>query len=173
MTLVLDEPELILDTRSTVGEGALWDSRQEVLWWIDIFEGLLHCYDPSSGENRTWEFGRPIGTVGAEPTQVSPKKNFSAQVGLCGPRAERLGVLIERHHVYSKRHVRVIVCWLRVGPRLEFCEVYPFELRQQCSPSFPYWRFSDHNCVQAIPAQRRFTLRIQTATMVPSSQSRR
>ncbi|MDU8913493.1 SMP-30/gluconolactonase/LRE family protein [Aestuariicoccus sp. MJ-SS9] len=55
--------ESILDTRSLLGEGAVWDSAAQVLWWVDITAGRIHRYDPASGENRSAEFGEPVGCL--------------------------------------------------------------------------------------------------------------
>lgn len=55
--------ELILDAKVFLGEGPLWDDQQNCLWWINIFEGELHRYDPATGDDRTWSLGQQIGTV--------------------------------------------------------------------------------------------------------------
>jgi len=34
------KPELVLDARALLGEGAIWDARRGVLHWVDI-EGFL------------------------------------------------------------------------------------------------------------------------------------
>lgn len=57
-------PEIVLNLNSQLGEGPLWDEREQVLWWVDIKAGHLYRYDPATGENRTFEMGRQIGTVG-------------------------------------------------------------------------------------------------------------
>ena len=57
------EIECVVPSRSRVGEGALWDDRAGVLWWVDIPVGLIHCFDPSSGKNTTIEYGEPVGSL--------------------------------------------------------------------------------------------------------------
>ena len=57
------EVTCIVPSRSQVGEGAVWDDRAGVLWWVDIPAGLIHCYDPSTGENTTIEYGEPVGCL--------------------------------------------------------------------------------------------------------------
>lgn len=54
---------LILDAKATLGEGPIWDTRENALWWIDINEHKLHRFDPSANENRTWDVGQRVGTV--------------------------------------------------------------------------------------------------------------
>ncbi|MEN9062384.1 SMP-30/gluconolactonase/LRE family protein [Ponticoccus litoralis] len=51
----------VAPTRSTVGEGAVWDDRENVLWWVDIPAGIVYRYDPATGENRAHQVGEPVG----------------------------------------------------------------------------------------------------------------
>lgn len=53
----------VVKSRSKVGEGAVWDEINQVLWWVDIPFGLIHRFDPSNGENVTYEFGEPVGCL--------------------------------------------------------------------------------------------------------------
>jgi len=62
------EIECVVPSRSKVGEGAVWDDRAEVLWWVDIPAGLIHCYDPSSGQNTTIDYGEPVGCLAVRGT---------------------------------------------------------------------------------------------------------
>lgn len=55
--------ELVLDTQSDLGEGALWDLEQQRLLWVDITGEKVHIYDPGLGSNRTIDVGQPVGTV--------------------------------------------------------------------------------------------------------------
>ena len=63
MSLIVEEPKLLLDSQSPLGEGPLWDTERKVLWWVDILECLVQCYDPADGSNRTWEIGQMPGTL--------------------------------------------------------------------------------------------------------------
>ena len=55
--------DCVAPTRSTIGEGAVWDDRAGVLWWVDIPPGLIHRHDPATGANDTFEFGEPVGCL--------------------------------------------------------------------------------------------------------------
>lgn len=55
--------ECVASTRSKVGEGAVWDDRAQVLWWVDIPAGLIHCYDPATGINETIDYREPVGCL--------------------------------------------------------------------------------------------------------------
>ena len=55
--------ETIVQRPSLVGEGAIWDSQRQVLYWVDIIGHKLFVYDPASGENRTIDTLQAVGTV--------------------------------------------------------------------------------------------------------------
>jgi len=57
------EPKLLVDAHALVGEGALWDEQRQQLYWVDILSGMLYCYEPTTGENRSWDVGQHVGTV--------------------------------------------------------------------------------------------------------------
>ena len=57
------EVECIVDSRSRIGEGAIWDERESRLWWVDIPAGEIYRFDPRTGENETFGFGEPVGCV--------------------------------------------------------------------------------------------------------------
>lgn len=49
--------------QAALGEGAFWDDRDQLLWWVDIDRGQIHRYDPRSSENRTYTWGEPVGCL--------------------------------------------------------------------------------------------------------------
>lgn len=53
----------VAPTRSQIGEGAVWDDRAQCLWWVDIPAGLIHRYDPATGQNNSLDFGEPVGCL--------------------------------------------------------------------------------------------------------------
>ena len=57
------QADVALASQASLGEGPLWDSEQQVLWWVQILEGLLHCYDPAARSNKTYDIGQMVGTV--------------------------------------------------------------------------------------------------------------
>jgi L-arabinonolactonase len=59
--MVSPEVRCVLDVKAAVGEGAVWDDAESVLWWVDIPRGQLNRYDPASGANLSWDMGEPIG----------------------------------------------------------------------------------------------------------------
>lgn len=57
------EISCVVDSRSELGEGAVWDVADQVLWWVDIMGCLVHRFDPASGVDDTWDVGEPVGSL--------------------------------------------------------------------------------------------------------------
>ena len=55
--------ELLLGTKSKVGEGPIWDYENSTLYWIDIFGKEVHSYDPATGGHEVRTLDAMIGTV--------------------------------------------------------------------------------------------------------------
>ncbi len=53
--------DCVLDAKAQIGEGAIWCSLQQVLYWVDIPAGILHRFDPSSSTNQSWSMGEALG----------------------------------------------------------------------------------------------------------------
>jgi sugar lactone lactonase YvrE len=58
-----DGVELVLETTARVGEGPIWDSEANVLYWVDIMSSELHIFDPASGNDRVLDIGQYVTTV--------------------------------------------------------------------------------------------------------------
>ncbi|MEM1283136.1 MAG: SMP-30/gluconolactonase/LRE family protein [Chlamydiota bacterium] len=43
----------IVDVDANLGEGAIWDSKSQILYWLDINSHKIFTYDPSSNTNRS------------------------------------------------------------------------------------------------------------------------
>lgn len=54
----------IFSVRNIVGEGILWDSRREVLWWTDIQGRQLYRYDWARGEMQILDTPERVGSFG-------------------------------------------------------------------------------------------------------------
>lgn len=55
--------ELVLDIRTELGEGPLWDDQRMRLLFVDIMRGHIHEFDPATGKDRIVDVGRPVGCV--------------------------------------------------------------------------------------------------------------
>jgi sugar lactone lactonase YvrE len=56
--------ELVADARATLGEGPVWDDREQCVWWVDILGESIHRTDPLTGQDDTISVGQMVGTVG-------------------------------------------------------------------------------------------------------------
>ncbi|MFC0330400.1 SMP-30/gluconolactonase/LRE family protein [Paenibacillus sepulcri] len=59
----MDNLELVLDARATLGEGPSWDAGKGLLYWVDIMESQIHIFDPGSGTDLKYEIGQYVGAV--------------------------------------------------------------------------------------------------------------
>lgn len=57
------KPELVLDCRAELAEGPSWDSRNGVLYWVDIPRGLVHAFDPANARDVTVGGGEYVSCV--------------------------------------------------------------------------------------------------------------
>jgi sugar lactone lactonase YvrE len=58
-----NEVELVLDTQSALGEGAIWNYKTGELIWVNITDKILNFYNPKLGFNKEMLTGQMIGTV--------------------------------------------------------------------------------------------------------------
>lgn len=55
--------EHVLPSRNKLGEGPVWDSDAQVLYWVDIKNSSYTRLDPMSGTQETYNVGVPIGAL--------------------------------------------------------------------------------------------------------------
>jgi len=58
-----NEVELVLDTQSDLGEGAIWNHKTGELLWVNITGKILNFYNPELKNNKEMFTGQMIGTV--------------------------------------------------------------------------------------------------------------
>jgi len=59
----MHDVKLIVDQKAELGEGPCWDSKNKLLYWVDIMGKKLHIHSPATNENREIDVGQYIGTV--------------------------------------------------------------------------------------------------------------
>jgi len=55
--------EHVLAAQNELGEGPLWDYREQALYWVDLLQGRLFRLHPASGQLERFEVGLPIGCL--------------------------------------------------------------------------------------------------------------
>jgi len=55
--------EVLVDVKTTLGEGPLWDVEQERLYWIDSFDGRIFRATAAGNEIRCWDVPQKIGSM--------------------------------------------------------------------------------------------------------------
>lgn len=55
--------EQLVDCRTTLGEGPLWDVEQERIYWIDSFGNKIYRATAEGGEIETWDVPDKIGSI--------------------------------------------------------------------------------------------------------------
>ncbi len=51
----------LVDAKAQVGEGAVWDTEGEALWWTDINGRVIHRFDARTNEDRVFDIGKRVG----------------------------------------------------------------------------------------------------------------
>ncbi len=55
--------EVALEVACRLGEGPVWDEREQELYFVDIVAETVHAYRPADGAHRSFSVGRPVGAV--------------------------------------------------------------------------------------------------------------
>lgn len=59
----LEEAELVLDAKASLGEGPSWDDKKGLLYWVDIIGEKIHVFDPVKEKDRTIQMGQFVTAV--------------------------------------------------------------------------------------------------------------
>jgi sugar lactone lactonase YvrE len=52
---------LAFNSADSLGEGPVWSSKEQALYWVDIWHPALHRWQPGSNSAKTWAMPAPIG----------------------------------------------------------------------------------------------------------------
>ena len=63
MRITKDRWTCIVDASAKLGEGALWDTGDQALYWVDIERAQVHRYNPVTNEDRYVTVPSRCGTV--------------------------------------------------------------------------------------------------------------
>ncbi len=57
------EARLVWNLQAQLGEGALWDARDDCFWFTDIKRRKIYSYDPAGDSHREWDCAESVGFV--------------------------------------------------------------------------------------------------------------
>jgi L-arabinonolactonase len=55
--------EIVSDRPDQLGEGPLWDVREQRLYWIDSYGPAIHSTDAAGKDRKSWKVPEPIGSM--------------------------------------------------------------------------------------------------------------
>ena len=73
--------EVVVKAQNTLGEGPVWHSLHQMLYWVDIEQRVVHGFDPEKNLHAKWPVRKRVGTV-------APARNGNLILGLQGEIAE-------------------------------------------------------------------------------------
>ena len=56
----IEDPVCVVPAGDVCGEGPVWHSGEQTLYWADINRFLIHRFEPASGNVKTWFFDEPV-----------------------------------------------------------------------------------------------------------------
>jgi sugar lactone lactonase YvrE len=59
----MDEVTQVLASHNRLGEGPIWNSTEQALYWVDILDGTFWRYHPASDSHEIFYVGVPIGVM--------------------------------------------------------------------------------------------------------------
>jgi xylono-1,5-lactonase len=66
---VVGTVQCILPAEASLGEGATWSAREQVLYWVDILGCELHRFDPATGRTDQWSFDEEVSAIAERAEQ--------------------------------------------------------------------------------------------------------
>jgi sugar lactone lactonase YvrE len=55
--------EMVLDARARLGECPLWDAKNQLLYWVDIYGHRVHQFNPATGADRFFDVEEVVGPL--------------------------------------------------------------------------------------------------------------
>lgn len=99
-----DEVRCIWPAAAVLGEGGLWSTARQCLYWVDILSRCIHRFEPDTGAQTRWTFDEEVSALaerqGGEglvialrrgPAFWNPEQPGEPPSYLCQPEPERTG----------------------------------------------------------------------------------
>ena len=56
-------PDLLVDAQALLSESPVWDNQREVLFWVDVPRGTIHCWNPVGSKHSVVDVSDCIGAI--------------------------------------------------------------------------------------------------------------
>lgn len=99
----MTEATQVLASRNRLGEGPIWNSQEEKLYWVDILDGTFWRWRPDSDAHEIFHVGTPIGVMAFRASGgllMATKKGFATW----DERTQQLEVIA--NPIADKEHMR-------------------------------------------------------------------
>lgn len=87
-------PQCVWNAHAMLGEGPLWSSREQALYWVDILGKRLHRH-ALDGEQRSWQFDEEISSLAEREDHAGLVVTLRHGFAFFDPKTERLERLAE------------------------------------------------------------------------------
>jgi sugar lactone lactonase YvrE len=57
------EVECVVEAGDILGEGVIWNPREQAVYWCDNLKSNIQRWDPSTGEHRVWDMPEEVGSI--------------------------------------------------------------------------------------------------------------
>lgn len=61
--IVQNQLHNVLNARARLGEGPIWDAKEQLLYWVDIYNYRVHQFHPASGKDVFFDVGDVVGAI--------------------------------------------------------------------------------------------------------------
>jgi sugar lactone lactonase YvrE len=101
--------QCVLDVRASLGEGPVWSTREQVLYWVDINAPALNRFDPATGRNTAFPMPSSIGCLALRESGgfvVAMRDGFWTVSAEGRPEQKRVGAPYDpAHHRFNDGRV--------------------------------------------------------------------
>ncbi len=76
----MSEVEHVLAVKNKLGEGPVWSSKEQVLYWVDIESNCFYRMYPATGKYEVFDVGLPVGVLALRASDglvMATKKGFA------------------------------------------------------------------------------------------------
>ncbi len=96
--------DCIIDAKAAVAETPVWCPRDNVLWWVNIYQPSLNRYDPATGKNLAHKMPAPIGSF-ALREKGGALVALNTGLHVFEPETGKIGLLVDPEPHFADRRL--------------------------------------------------------------------